>query len=61
MSLSEFLSMGGYGFYVWGSYLVSLIAFAAELVSLSRRKKAPAPQPKHKPVIRGSITNETTS
>lgn len=61
MSLSEFLSMGGYGFYVWGSYLVSLIAFAAELISLSRRKKALAPQQKPKPVIRGSITNETTS
>ena len=23
-SVSNFLDMGGYGFYVWGSYLVSL-------------------------------------
>jgi heme exporter protein D len=61
MSVSEFLSMGGYGFYVWGSYLVALIAFAAELISLSRRKKALSPQPEPRPVIRGSITNETTS
>jgi len=28
------LSMGGYGFYVWGSYLVSLIAIVWEVVSL---------------------------
>ena len=25
MNWSEFFSMGGYGFYVWGSYLVTLI------------------------------------
>jgi heme exporter protein CcmD len=33
------LSMGGYGFYVWGSYLFALIAIVWELVSLSFRKK----------------------
>jgi heme exporter protein D len=34
------LSMGGYGFYIWGSYLVSLIAIVWEVVSLKQRKKA---------------------
>ena len=34
------LSMGGYGFYVWGSYIVSLIAIVWEVVSLKQRKKA---------------------
>jgi len=34
------LSMGEYGFYVWGSYLVSLIAIVWEVVSLKQRKKA---------------------
>ena len=34
------LSMGGYGFYVWGSYLASLIFFVWEVVSLKQRKKA---------------------
>jgi heme exporter protein CcmD len=34
------LSMGGYGFYVWGSYLFSLIAIVWEVVSLKQRKKA---------------------
>jgi heme exporter protein CcmD len=32
--------MGGYGFYVWGSYLASLIAIVWEVVSLKQRKKA---------------------
>ena len=60
------LSMGGYGFYVWGSYIFSLIAIVWEVVSLSRRKKALAQQkqqqsaPIPSAVLRGSI-NETTS
>jgi len=59
------LSMGGYGFYVWGSYLVSLILIVWEVVSLKQRKKALVKQqqsskPVPTPVLRGSI-NETTS
>ena len=58
------LSMGGYGFYVWGSYLVSLIAIVWEVISLKQRKKALTQQQSSKsvsaPVLRGSI-NETTS
>ena len=61
------LSMGGYGFYVWGSYLFSLVAIVWELVSLRQRKKALAQQksqetskPVATPVLRGSV-NETTS
>jgi len=61
------LSMGGYGFYVWGSYLVSLIAIVWEVVSLKQRKKALTQQQQQQssksvsaPVLRGSI-NETTS
>ena len=58
------LSMGGYGFYVWGSYLVSLIAIVWEVVSLKQRKKALTQQQSSKPVpasvLRGSV-NETTS
>jgi heme exporter protein D len=54
------LSMGGYGFYVWGSYLFALLAIVWELVSVSYRKKAltqerPAPQ-----ILRGSA-NETST
>jgi len=34
------LSMGGYGFYVWGSYVFALVAIVWEVVSLRQRKKA---------------------
>jgi heme exporter protein D len=63
------LSMGGYGFYIWGSYLVSLIAIVWEVVSLKQRKKALTQQRQQQEqssnsvpasVLRGSI-NETTS
>jgi heme exporter protein D len=58
------LSMGGYGFYVWGSYLFSLIVIVWELVSLRQRKKALVKDEKSSAVraavLRGS-TNETTS
>jgi heme exporter protein D len=39
MSWAEFFSQGDYGFYVWGSYLVSLIAIGGEIVFLWKRKK----------------------
>ena len=37
MNVSEFLNMGGYGFYVWGSYIVTAIVIVCELVSLRAR------------------------
>jgi heme exporter protein D len=57
--------MGGYGFYVWGSYLVSLILIVWEVVILKQRKRALLQQqqsskPVSTPVLRGSV-NETTS
>ena len=58
------LSMGGYGFYVGGSYIVSLILIGWEVVSLKQRKRALTQQqiskPVSTPVLRGSV-NETTS
>ena len=60
------LSMGGYGFYIWGSYLFSLIAIVWELVSLRQRRKALRQQNQQSSnsvpasVLRGSA-NETTS
>jgi heme exporter protein D len=35
--LSEFLAMGGYGFYVWTSYAVAAIAVALEIVAVRAR------------------------
>ncbi|MEK6335783.1 MAG: heme exporter protein CcmD [Acidobacteriota bacterium] len=38
-SLSEFLSMGGYGLYVWGSYGVTLVLLGGEVIMLWKRKR----------------------
>jgi heme exporter protein D len=39
-SLDNFLAMGGYGLYVWGSYAVTLALMIAEIVLLARRKRS---------------------
>ena len=39
-SVGEFLAMGGYGPYVWGSYGVTLLVMAAELIGVRRRRRA---------------------
>ena len=36
-SLNEFLAMGGYGLYVWGSYVMTALCLVLEVVSLRRR------------------------
>jgi heme exporter protein D len=38
--MSEFLAMGGYGFYVWSAYGVTAIAIIAELLALRARRNA---------------------
>lgn len=39
----EFLAMGGYGFYVWGSYGMTALVLTLELLSLrARRRRAVA-------------------
>ena len=58
------LSMGGYGFYVWGSYLFSLVAFVWELLSLRQRKRAVSKEvrtPAVRPTVLRGSTHETTS
>jgi heme exporter protein D len=37
MSVAEFLAMGGYGFYVWGSYGLTAVLLAAETVAVRAR------------------------
>jgi heme exporter protein D len=39
-SLADFLHMGGYGLYVWGSFGVSAAALALEQLLLRRRRAA---------------------
>ncbi len=38
-SADQFWAMGGYAFYVWGSYAVTALLVAAELFVLSRRMR----------------------
>ena len=38
-SLSDFLAMGGYGFYVWGSFGACAIGMIAEPMLVRHRRK----------------------
>ena len=37
-SIGAFIDMGGYGTYVWGSFVVTAICFVLEAVALSVRR-----------------------
>ncbi|MBC8055488.1 MAG: heme exporter protein CcmD [Rhizobiales bacterium] len=39
-SLAEFAAMGGYGLYVWGSFGVTALVIAGEMISLRVRRRA---------------------
>jgi heme exporter protein D len=39
-SLDAFLAMGGYGFYVWGSYGVAVLCVFLEVFFLNKRAKS---------------------
>ena len=63
------LSMGGYGFYVWGSYIFALILIVWEVFSLKQRKKTLRQQQNEQqqrsssvsPSVLTGSANETTS
>jgi heme exporter protein D len=65
------LSMGGYGFFVWGSYIFALILIVWEVVSLKQRKKTLKQQQQQEaqqqrsssvsPSVLTGSANETTS
>jgi heme exporter protein D len=38
--IGEFLAMGGYGLYVWGSYAMTAIAIGLEIALLIARHRA---------------------
>ncbi len=40
MSVAEFFHMGGYGFYVWGSFGVTLLLMVIEPMLLRGRRRA---------------------
>ena len=39
-SFGDFLHMGGYGLYVWGSYAVTLVLLAIEALTVARNERA---------------------
>ena len=39
-SFADFIAMGGYGFYVWGSFGATLLIMAIEPIVASRNQKA---------------------
>ncbi len=39
MSIAEFLNMGGYAFYVWGSYGVTALVFIIEILMVKHKRK----------------------
>ena len=39
-SWAEFVAMGGYGLYVWGSFGVTALVIAAEVWAVSARRRA---------------------
>ena len=39
-SVQEFIAMGGYAVYVWGSFLMVAAVIAAELAQLAHRARA---------------------
>ncbi len=39
MSIAEFFSQGGYGFYVWSSYGLCLLLLLVEIVQLHRQQR----------------------
>ena len=38
-SISEFLAMGGYAFYVWGSFGITFLAMAIEVWQLNKHRQ----------------------
>ena len=38
-SFDQFMQMGGYGLYVWGSYAVTLVVMLAETWAVRRRRR----------------------
>jgi heme exporter protein D len=70
-SFSDFLAMGGYGLYVWGSFGMCALVLAAECWGVAQRRKAlrelpnpladfkapkTAPKPGAQPVVIDGVT-----
>ncbi len=63
-SLSDFLAMGGYGLYVWGSFLMTFGVLGWELLLLSQRRKRSIEEVRNWRLLQGEsngVGNDTSS
>jgi len=61
MNWTRFFNMGGYAFYVWGSFGVSLVSMGVEVLWLRRRKRALLRQAKQAHKMNGWKEHESTT
>jgi heme exporter protein D len=62
MNWAEFFNMGGYAFYVWGSFGVALLLMGAEVLLLRhRRRRALSRQAKQALKMKVLKEHETTT
>lgn len=59
-SLGDFIAMGGYGFYVWGAYLVTAALITAEILMLRLRRRAVEKARRMQAPLSEQVKHETT-
>lgn len=59
-SLDDFIAMGGYGFYVWGAYLVTALLFTGEILLLRARRRAVEKARRMQALLSEQVKHETT-
>ncbi len=59
MTLTEFISMGGYGYYVWASLGMTLLLIGAEVIYLKRQRVVNLQRIRRIKNINSGVKNET--
>ena len=59
-SVGDFIAMGGYGLYVWGSFAMALVVMLAEVGQLAARRKALARIPRRTAPHRAHLDRSTS-
>jgi len=60
-SLDDFIAMGGYGFYVWGSYLVTAVIITGEIFMLRARRRGVEKTRRTQQSLSEQVKHETTT
>lgn len=59
MTLTEFISMGGYGFYVWASFGMTVLLIVIEVIYLKRQHATNIQRIRRLKNISNGVKNET--